>query len=256
MRAIILAAGMGIRLGQYTKNIPKAMLSFNGKPLIKWQIEKLREIDITDINVVTGYMHEKIDFDGLTYFYNPDYASTNMVESLMCARDILNTELIVLYSDIIFTNSLVDLVANCKSDIGVAVDKSWRDYWKLRYGSTENDLETLSVENGKIVELGKTVDSSCGIDYRYIGIIKFSDKGIQKALEIYDNKKASNEAWMQSGKPFKQGYMTDLLNELIIKGHTVEPIISDGGWVEFDTVQDYEVMIRINKEGRIDHQFF
>lgn len=256
MKAIILAAGMGTRLGKYTEDLPKGMLNFNGRPLIEWQIRQLRKAGVKDIVIVTGYKREKISYPGIRCYHNPEYATTNMVESLMCARTELNSDILVVYSDIIYTSGLAKLAAEYKGDIGVAIDRSWRSYWQMRYGTTENDLESLTVNNNKIVELGKPIVNSSGIDYRYIGMIKFSPKGIGKMLDLYDIKKSGNEPWLQSGKEFKQGYMTDLLNELIAAGNKVEPIISDGGWLEFDTVQDYEVTSKLFAEGKISDKFF
>ncbi|MBI4931327.1 MAG: phosphocholine cytidylyltransferase family protein [Bacteroidetes bacterium] len=253
MKAIILAAGMGTRLGKYTENMPKGMLNFNGKPLIEWQILQLRKAGIDQIIIVTGYKKEKINFSNIHYYHNPNYATTNMVESLLCARDELNSDILITYSDIIFTDKLAKLITESKADIGVAVDKSWRDYWQMRYGTTENDLESLTVKDNKIVELGKSVNNSLGIDFRYIGMIKFSVNGIQRALDIYDNKKMKNEYWIQSGKEFKQGYMTDMLNELILMGNIVTPIVSDGGWLEFDTFEDYEIVLKKIKGGIITY---
>lgn len=256
MKAIILAAGMGTRLDKYTKNLPKGMLAFNGKPLIEWQVQNLRKAGIEDITIVTGYKKETIAYADIKYYHNPLFAETNMVESLLCARAEMNGDVLVAYSDIIYTPQLVQLCKENVSNIGVAVDKDWRKYWMLRYNSTEFDLESLQVKDGRIIELGRSLSSSAGVDLRYIGLIKFSAAGIQKALEVYDAKKFKNENWVQSGKSFAQGYMTDLLNEIIMTGYEVNPIISHGGWLEFDTNEDYEIACKLQSEGKISDRFF
>lgn len=241
MRAIILAAGSGRRMGKYGENLPKGMLTFNGKPLIEWQIDRLRDIGISDIVIVTGYKAELITFKDITYFHNPAFADTNMVETLMCAREALDADVLISYADIVYTRKLAFMITECGNDIGVAVDDEWRAYWMRRYGTTEEDLETLTVSsNGKITSIGKPVNSSEGIDYRYIGLIKFSASGISNAIKLYNRKKLRNENWIQSGKPFSMGYMTDLLHELIVDGRTVYPVVTHGGWYEFDTAEDYE----------------
>ncbi|MCX6122131.1 MAG: phosphocholine cytidylyltransferase family protein [Ignavibacteriales bacterium] len=256
MKALILAAGEGKRLAKYTKNLPKGMLEFNGKTLIEWQICRFRKAGIDDINIVTGYMKDKINYPGIKYYHNPNYGITNMVESMLCAREIMDSEMLITYSDILFTDELLNLTSTYKGDIGVAVDKSWKEYWAMRYGTTENDLESLTIKDDKIVELGKPVASSKGIDYRYIGMIKLSKTGTMKTLKMYENKKATNESWIQSGKTFRNGYMTDLLNELILEGNIIQPIVSDGGWLEFDTNDDYEIMLNQIQDGKISNKFF
>ena len=242
MRAVILAAGSGMRMGKYGENLPKCMLPINGKPIIEWQIERLKGIGLSDIIIITGYKAEMIKLSGVTYYHNADYAETNMIETLMCAREALATDVLISYGDILYTKELAKKTADCAADIGVAADSAWRDYWLLRYGSTEVDLETLSLStDGRINEIGKPVSSSNGIDLRYIGLLKFSKKGMSTALRLYDDKKNRNELWSQSGKPFKKGYMTDMLHELIMAGVSVHPVITQGGWLEFDTVRDYEM---------------
>ena len=83
MKAVILAAGKGQRLQKYASGIPKGMLNFAGKALIEWQVEHLRDCGISDISVVTGYAGDKIKIEGIKYYKNLLYDTTNMVASLM-----------------------------------------------------------------------------------------------------------------------------------------------------------------------------
>ena len=168
MKAIILAAGMGTRMEEYTETLPKGMLPFNGKPIIEWQIETLRNAGIEDIAIVTGYRNDKIKIEGITYYHNPDYSNTNMLESMMAAKDALNSDTLICYADIIYTQEVLKTLRNNPAPIAVAVDCDWKDYWKLRYDTTECDLESLVVVDNKIIELGKELTSSADIDYRYI----------------------------------------------------------------------------------------
>lgn len=233
------------------------MLPINGKSIIEWQIGKMREIGISDIVIVTGYKAEMITFKGITYFHNPAFADTNMVETLMCAREVFDADILVSYADIMWTRKLAATVAECGYDIGVAVDESWRDYWMLRYGTIETDIETLSLSgDGRIKEIGKPVSSSTGIDFRYIGLLRFSRKGMSSTLKLYDDKKNSNESWGQSGQPFKRGYMTDLLHELIMTGVSVYPVITEGGWMEIDTAKDYETACALQEDNKLNERIF
>lgn len=255
MKAIILAAGRGTRMGKYTENLPKGMLVFEGKTLIECQIETLRNAGINDIAIATGYKNEKINYDGIKYFHNEKYATTNMIETLMCAESFLDEDVLVAYSDILYTEELVKLCCDSDFDIGVAVDSEWKKLWTLRYGNCETDLESLTVENGKILELGKDVDSSINLDYRYIGLLKFTKNGIENLKKVYNSKKELNSNWLQSGKPFELGYMTDILSETINAGYEVNPIISKGNWLEFDTNEDYELISKCKSDGTIKDDY-
>ena len=84
MKAIILAAGKGVRMGKYTQDIPKGMLSVNGKTLIEWQMQALRRGGVDTIIIGTGYRKETIPYADVTYVHNTDHATTNMVDTLMC----------------------------------------------------------------------------------------------------------------------------------------------------------------------------
>ena len=256
MKVVILAAGMGTRLGNYTKNLPKAMLHFNGKPIIEWQIGQLKKAGFRDISIITGYKKDVFKFKGVKYYHNKRYRNTNMLESLMCAKEELESDVLIAYADIIYTPTLLNKIMEFKGEIGVAADMNWREYWKLRYGTTEFDIESFKVINNQIIEIGRTLHSSEGIDCRYIGLIKFSKIGIQKALDIYSKKESENSNWKLSNKIFRQGYMTDLLNELIIKGNILNPIKCNGGWMEFDTSEDYEIMLKNLNLGLIKKDFF
>ena len=61
MQAVIMAGGKGTRLATLTKDeIPKPMVPVAGKPLLLWQVERLKENGITDIILVIGHLGDKI----------------------------------------------------------------------------------------------------------------------------------------------------------------------------------------------------
>lgn len=246
MKAIILAAGMGTRLKKYTQNLPKGMLSYHGKTLIERQIETYRRNGISDIIIVRGYAAEKINYADIKYFDNKDYASTNMVESLLQAKSEFNDDIIVSYSDIVFEDQLLKKMLDANVDYGVAVDDNWQEYWKLRYGKVDFDTESLSIDSqDNITELGKESPALDTIDARYIGLLKFSTKGLNNILSMMEeaHKYYKDKAWQQSGKTVMQAYMTDLLNALIQSDANVKAIHFNNGWLEFDTNEDYEKAI-------------
>ncbi len=255
-KALILAAGSGKRMGKYGLDKPKGLLEFNGRSLIEWQLQQFRKQGIKEIAIVTGYHHELIQFPDIQYFHNPKYAETNMLESLMAARNFLTNNTVISYADIIFDQSLLKKALAFSGDIGISVDTDWRGYWQQRYNDTECDLESLDVKQGKICSLGKPVDNSSGIEYRYVGLNVFSITGLKKLLTCYDHQKNTGAPWPQSGKPFLMGYMTDLINEIIKSGQAVLPIVNQRGWFEFDTAEDFETMQSLLTTRKIPPNFF
>lgn len=254
MKAIILAAGQGTRLKKYTKDLPKGMLSFNGKTIIERQIEIYHECGITDISIVRGFAGEKIKYPGIKYYTNTEYMNTNMVASLMTAKQEFDDDIILSYSDILFERDMLNRMIDCKNDFSVAVDKNWQIYWQKRYGRVDFDTESLSIDSsGNITELGLESPNLGDIDARYIGLLKFSRYGMKYLLNIWEQNYDEYLAkpWQQSGKTIRQAYMTDLLNAVIESGKEVRSVTFSNGWIEFDTNEDYENACRWVKDGSI-----
>jgi len=243
MKAIILAAGEGKRLKKYTQNLPKGMLLYRGKTLIEHQIDHFRKQGIKTIVIVRGYAQDRITYEGITYYDNKDWKKTNMVFSLMCARSEFDDDILVTYSDIFFTKDLLRNVIDSSANIAVAVDTDWQRYWQKRYGTINFDTESLQMDtHGNIVSLGRADAPLREIDGRYIGVIKFSREAIHAMTKLYDSalQTHQNQSWQPSGLPLPQAYMTDILQALIDHKHVVTSVAVQGGWLEFDTNEDYE----------------
>lgn len=254
MKAIILAAGQGTRLKKYTQDLPKGMLSFMGKTVIERQIEMYRKCGINDIIVIRGFAADKIQYKGIKYYMNEDFANTNMVESLMCAKEEFNDDIIVSYSDILFEESLLKGMMEAKGNFNCGVDDNWKAYWQMRYGRVDFDTESLAIDaNDNITELGLENPDLDEISARYIGILKFSKAGMDYIQEIMKEayKLPADQPWQQSGKVVKKAYMTDLLNAIIESGKEVKAIHFNNGWIEFDTNEDYENALEWVKTERI-----
>tara|TARA_Y100001958_G_C21142845_1_gene481077 strand:+ start:56 stop:835 length:780 start_codon:yes stop_codon:yes gene_type:complete len=255
MKAIILAAGMGTRMKHHTSNMPKGMVKILDRTLIARQISILRDQKIDKISIVTGYKSEKINYPNINFYHNENYENTNMVESLMCAKNEFDDDIIISYADLIFSKSLVSRLIKSEIEIGVCVDPEWQNYWKYRYGNIDTDIESLSVNNNKITELGKPINSSLGLKYRYIGVNKFSINSLNTLLDFYENKKIKLQNWSNSGNDFFNGYMTDLLNELIGFGSVLTPVMCPKEWLEIDTDLDYQKIKNDIKTGTIKKYF-
>lgn len=254
MKAIILAAGMGTRLGDLTADRPKAMLEFAGRPLIEHQQAVYRRCGIERIVVVGGYRAERLPSNGFVHYVNDRYAVTNMVESLMCARAELTGPVIVSYGDVLFEDRVLRAVIDAAAPVGVTVDDDYQAYWTARFGNLENDLETLQFgPDGRIARIGQPASSAADMESRYVGLLRFDADGVEALKRAYDTARARylGGPW-QTSKDFERGYMTDLLQELVDQNIPVHPIHVRRGWLEFDNVSDVTLATGWVRTGELE----
>ena len=109
-KALIIAAGLGSRLKKHTENLPKCMLDFGGKTLLQRQLDSYKKCGIRDISLIRGYKKEKINYKGIKYFENTDYRNNNILNSIFYAEKVINGNIIISYSDILFDSSIMNIV--------------------------------------------------------------------------------------------------------------------------------------------------
>lgn len=238
MKVIILAAGQGTRLRPLTNDRPKCMVKLNEKPLIQYQLDLFKEFAINDINVVTGYLEEKIDFKNITKYYNPDYATTNMLYTLFCANELFDgsDDILISYGDIIYNSDVLTRIMDSKEKVNVVVDKDWKDYWQARMDNPLEDAETLKIDNnGNIKELGKKAISYDDIEGQYIGLIKLRKDFVIDFKNYYEN---LDKTLVYDGKDYNNMYMTSFLQLITDNLEPLKPVYIYNGWMEVDAPSD------------------
>ena len=134
----MLAAGMGKRLGNYTKNATKCMVPVNGKTLIEYAIESLIYAGIKKFTMVVGYKKDvlknflkgKYPQIQIDFIDNDVYDSTNNIYSLYLARDVLSSDdTILLESDLIFDKEIIrEIVSSPEKNLAVVSHfENWMD---------------------------------------------------------------------------------------------------------------------------------
>lgn len=245
VNVIILAAGEGTRLRPYTLDCPKCMVQIDGKSLIDRQLSVLDHDGIKDIVVIGGYKIEMLEGKGDRLKENPRYFETNMVHTLFCAEDELKGDVVVSYGDIVYSHQILECLLASKADISVVIDKDWEIYWRARNDNPLDDAETLQLrDDGTILELGQKPKSVEEIQGQYIGLMKFSSRGVEQIKSVFNAAKISGKLL---NRPVDDAYMTDLLQAAINSGVEVTSVAVNGGWVEVDTVEDMKSSITSNR---------
>ena len=119
MQAIILAAGIGNRLGDEAGNKPKSMLEFDGKSLLQRHVEFLDQAGVTQINIVVGYQAELIiehlrdSSSDIQFIYNPRFTDGSLI-SLNCARDIMlkESQYLIMDADVLYDEKILARLVN------------------------------------------------------------------------------------------------------------------------------------------------
>lgn len=262
MKVIILAAGQGTRLRPLTDECPKCMVQVNGVSLIDRQIAVMKNCGIKEeeIYIVTGYcsnvLETKFAGSAIHIINNLNYETTNMVCSLMCAKEIMlsDKEVIVSYGDIIYDESVFRKILEGAQEISVIVDDEWYGYWKERCENPLDDAETLVFDNNDILlEIGQKTTDLNKIQAQYIGLMKFMESGIEKVTGLADIAKKKSERgqllW-RTERNYEKMYMTDLLQGLIDEGNILKAIHIKRGWFEIDDCADLKVVESKLKEAK------
>jgi len=238
MKAIILAAGRGSRMGDATSELPKCRTVFRGKELIQWQLEALRGAGIQEIAIVRGYLAETFEFD-LTYFDNTNWAKTNMVVSLMSASAWLESDdCIVSYSDIVYSPDVVGRLMCSGGDIAITYDPNWLKLWSLRFEDPLSDAETFRLNQGYVTDIGHRASSIDEIEGQYMGLLRFSPNGWKATKNFICGHEEKDQYRMD---------MTMLLQGLIGTETKISAVPIADEWFEIDRKSDlnaYKSIIR------------
>ena len=125
MKAIIIAAGNGTRLGKHTEKLPKGLLDINGKTILERQIELLHKKNIFDIYIIIGPHKEKFTLNDVKYVEDHEYEKHDVLLSLMAAKDEIIGDVIIIYSDILYDENILEQIINSNVEIGIAIDLDW-----------------------------------------------------------------------------------------------------------------------------------
>lgn len=239
MQAVILAAGMGRRLGELTKGNTKCMVEVNGVTLIDRLLGQLSALDLKRVVIVVGYEGEKLvnyigdrfnDKFEIVFINNPIYDKTNNIYSLALAREqLVEDDTILLESDLIFDDRMFSLILdNPYPNLAlVAKYQTWMDGTMVRIDEDNNIVNFITKKAFKYSD----------VDYYY------------KTVNIY---KFSKEFMVNKYLPFLDAYCSSLGNNeyyeqvlrviCMLDNSELKALpITNEKWYEIDDVQDLDI---------------
>lgn len=253
MQAIILAAGMGRRLGELTKNNTKCMLEVNGVRLIDRYLRQLSKYSLDRIVIVVGYEGQKlIDYiqanypgKNIEFVNNPIYDKTNNIYSLALAKDYLCADdTILMESDLIVEDGIIDKLLNhTDKDLAlVAKYEQWMDGTMVRIDDNRRILQFIPKAGFRYEEADDY--------YKTVNIYKFSREFSSKQyipfLEAYCKVMGNNE------------YYEQVLSVLTLLQNTTLRALPIGNekWYEIDDVQDLDIASTLFSEDKNRFQLY
>jgi len=243
-KAIILAAGLSSRLNPITNDKPKCMLEINDRSIIQRQQDLFLSLGINEILIVVGYCKEVIKraYPDLSYIVDDDYRIPGIMRSLFCAEKEMAGGFIFSYSDIIYGQDILEKLLKIEGDIVLVVDTDWQKHYEGRIKHPLPEAELVKAKDGKVVKIGKDVVKIDEAHGEFIGLAKFTDKGVKIIKEVYHDllKKYKKEESFQNAKEFQRAYLTDFIQELVDRGIEVKTADTNSIWTEIDTDEDLE----------------
>ena len=238
MQAIILAAGMGKRLKELTKDNTKCMVKVNGVTLIDRMLHQIEKFDVSKITIVVGYEGQKlIDYINtlgictpIEFISNPIYDKTNNIYSLSLAKDVLCAEDTLLFeSDLIFEDAVLETLINDPRPSLALVDKyeSWMDGTCVKIRANDSIESFISAKSFYYDDADNY--------YKTVNIYKFSKDFSSKYyvpfLEAYLSALGQNEYYEQVLR------VIAMLDEPVIRVKR----LSGQKWYEIDDIQDLDI---------------
>ena len=192
MKAIILSAGQGSRLGHLDDDRPKCLIDFNGRSLLDRQLDTLEANGVHEAVVVTGFhdelMQQAIERRSggpkVRTVFNPFYKVADNTGSLYMAREELSGDCLVGNGDTLVSRALMaKVVRNDRSGICVTIDRKAEGY-------DEDDMKVVE-EGGRLKAIGKRI--SDGVNAESIGLLAFRSGGAEQFREAIEQAMRTSE---------------------------------------------------------------
>ena len=194
MKAIILSAGQGSRLGHLTDDKPKCLIEFGGRSLLDRQLDALAANGVEEAVVVTGFRDDQIEAvlarrnggPRVRTVFNPFYKVADNLGSLFVARDELQGDCLVWNGDTLVSDGLMARVVGNRGRDGICVTVDRKE----RYD--EDDMKVIRDEgDGRLRAIGKRIAE--GVNAESIGLLAFRGDGATRFRDAIDKAMRTSE---------------------------------------------------------------
>jgi choline kinase len=230
VKAIILAAGVGKRLGKKGQGLPKCMIRVGGRPLLARTLTALDKVGVKDRVVVVGYEKEKIEQlvntmpnagGTVRLRVNPDYRRRSIL-SLWCVRDELNGDLLLMDADVLFPDAFLSKLVFSPHSNALLLD--------TRSKSTGEEM-MLMVRGDRVVHIGREVAGAYDLVGEGVGFLKLSRRDAPVLVEAL-------EQLVGEGK--KDCEYEDAIELFLQKAVVGYESVGDLAWTEIDFPEDIQ----------------
>ena len=224
-KAVILSAGMGKRLGIFSPDHPKGFIQFGQRPIVEESIEKLLSFNIKEIIIITGYLshfyNDLLDkYRQIKTIFNKEYRSSGSMYSLYCAREFIDTDFLLLESDLIYESRA----------IGEVLQVPEQDVILISGYTNAGDEVFVETDGNKLINMSKDKSNLNNIIGEFVGISKVSCNLFREMARI-------------SEKKFKDTLMIDYEIDGFVETAKKSDIychrVEDLNWSEIDDYEHY-----------------
>jgi choline kinase len=230
VKAIILAAGVGRRLGSYTDRHPKSLLRFGSETLLRRHLHLLGASGIEEITVVAGHLAEQVEAEvgasacsvPVRIVINPLYRRGSAL-SVLAASDVLaNSDCLLMDADLLYEKALLERLLRAESPNCLLVDSGFVD--------SGEEVKVVTRPDGRAWKLGKSVPGEGEVAGESVGIFKFARPAGLRLVNLL--------RCMVEGDPDVEYEMaiSDLMQDFDLACVTVAGL----AWIEIDFPEDVE----------------
>ena len=192
MKAIILSAGQGSRLGHLVDDRPKCLIEFSGRTLLDRQLDALEANGVHEVVVVTGFHDELVNEaiarrsggPSVRTIFNPFYKVADNTGSLYMAREELSGDCLVWNGDTLVSHALMaKVVGNDRPGICVTIDR--------KDGYDDDDMKVVATDDGRLRAIGKRISE--GVNAESIGLLAFRSGGAEQFRDAIERAMRTSE---------------------------------------------------------------